>query len=313
MMMHTADGALPVDPMMADTVLADPGDRPMSAAGTPAPSTRSGIDAHVEHALPARGAHLRSVEHPLNDSVRSLLRLEHLLQRWQRLVGRTEAVDHHHALLAAFEIMEVATRRDLREDLRLELEHQRRHLDTFRGNPSIAEQVLDAAIARIDDTLSALAASPKRVEEVLAANDFLIAIRSRSAIAGGLCAFDLPAYAHWQEASPEQRRADLHRWISVPLVPLAEALDIALSLLREGGVRHALVALDGRYQHTLTSPRNGPRAPQLARVTFDTAAGLVPEITANRLQLSIQFTRPDADGNLVPDIGDAPFELTLYS
>ena len=303
---HLVTPTSPLDGEQQDlTVDTDPQAHLTPSLSPPLPGGRAQAPASAPHGL-------RSIEHPLTESVRSLLRLEHLLQRWQLLVTRADVVDHHHALLTAFEIMELGTRRDLRQDVDDELRHQQRHLESFRGNPSIAEAVLDAAIERIADTLGVLDRSPRRVETVLAANDFLIAIRSRAAVAGGLCAFDLPAYAHWQQASPEQRRADLHRWISEPLVPLAEALEIALGLLREGGHRQSLVALNGRHQQSLTGTRAGLRAPQLARVRFDMADGVVPEISANRLQIAVQFTRPEPDGSLVPDPGDAPFELTLF-
>ena len=38
-------------------------------------------------------------EYPLNESIRTMLRLEHLLDRLDQLVPRDEAVDHHFALL----------------------------------------------------------------------------------------------------------------------------------------------------------------------------------------------------------------------
>jgi cell division protein ZapD len=64
-------------------------------------------------------------EYPFNESIRTMLRLEHLFDRLGRLMPRDETVDHHYALATLFEIMDVASRADLKSDLLKELERQR--------------------------------------------------------------------------------------------------------------------------------------------------------------------------------------------
>ena len=64
-------------------------------------------------------------EYPFNESIRTMLRLEHLFDRLGRLLPRDEAVDHHHALATLFEIMDVASRADLKSDVLKDLERQR--------------------------------------------------------------------------------------------------------------------------------------------------------------------------------------------
>jgi hypothetical protein len=49
-------------------------------------------------------------EYPFNESIRTMLRLEHLFKRLTLLVPRDEPVDHHFALVTVFEIMDVASR-----------------------------------------------------------------------------------------------------------------------------------------------------------------------------------------------------------
>ena len=50
-------------------------------------------------------------EYPFNESIRTMLRLEHLFKRLTLLVPRDEPVDHHFALVTVFEIMDVASDR----------------------------------------------------------------------------------------------------------------------------------------------------------------------------------------------------------
>jgi cell division FtsZ-interacting protein ZapD len=64
-------------------------------------------------------------EYPFNEGIRTMLRLEHLFDRLGQLVARDEAVDHHFALATIFEIMDVASRADLKSDLLKEMERHR--------------------------------------------------------------------------------------------------------------------------------------------------------------------------------------------
>ena len=85
-------------------------------------------------------------EYPFNESIRTMLRLEHLFDRLGQLVARDAAVDHHFALATLFEIMDVASRADIKSDLLKELERHRTQLHGFRGHPGISEAALDEVI-----------------------------------------------------------------------------------------------------------------------------------------------------------------------
>ena len=95
-------------------------------------------------------------EYPFNESIRTMLRLEHLFDRLGQLIERDAPVDHHHALATIFEIMDVGSRADLKSDLLKELEKHRQQLAGYRGNPAIAESVLDEVMGRIDGAFARL-------------------------------------------------------------------------------------------------------------------------------------------------------------
>jgi cell division protein ZapD len=67
-------------------------------------------------------------EYPFHEGIRTMLRLEHLFKRLALLASRDDAVDHHFALGTIFEIMDVASRADLKSDLLKELERHRHQL-----------------------------------------------------------------------------------------------------------------------------------------------------------------------------------------
>jgi cell division protein ZapD len=245
-------------------------------------------------------------EYPFNESIRTMLRLEHLFDRMAGLIARDTAVDHHYALATMFEIMDVAARADLKSDVLKELERHKAQLLSYRGNPAISEAALDTVIARIDVVFNDLNQSPGKAGQALTSNEWLMSIRSRIGIPGGTCAFDLPAYFAWQQHAPEQRRVDLLRW-NETLMPLAMALQVLLGLLRESGVPHKVVAIGGQYQQSLPQTRSY----HLLRVRLPAEADLVPEISGHRLMVSIRLMRTDADFRLRPFTEECAFEIAL--
>jgi cell division protein ZapD len=245
-------------------------------------------------------------EYPLGEGIRTMLRLEHLFDRLDRLIARDEPVDHHYALATVFEIMDVASRADLKSDLLKELERHRTQLQSYRGNPQVSEAALDEVVGRLDRAFDGLNQLPGKAGQTLTGNEWLMSIRSRIGIPGGTCEFDLPAYHAWQQHPPARRRADLLGW-TAGLLPLAEALHVLLALLRDSGMPQRQVAIGGQYQQSLPVGRTF----QLMRIRLDAGPELVPEISGHRLMLSVRMMRPSDDGRLRPCTDDVVFELTL--
>lgn len=244
-------------------------------------------------------------EYPFNERIRTYLRLEHLFRRLGELIPRDHPLDHHYALATIFEVMDVAARADLKSDVMKDLERQKHVLNGYRGNPAIAESVLDEVIATLDGCFHTLNTIPGKAGQPLTENDWLMSIRSRASIPGGTCEFDLPGYYAWQHLPPEDRRADLERWAGT-LAPLAESIHLLLKLLRDSGAPQKVIASGGQLQQTLPQGRTF----QLLRLRIDPGLGLVPEISGNRLIVSVRLMRQDSD-RMQPSSDDTPFEVTL--
>ena len=247
-------------------------------------------------------------EYPFNERIRTYLRLEHLFRRLTELVTRDSALDPHYALATIFEVMDVGARADLKSDVLKDLDKQRQILNAYRGNPAIAEGVLDQVIAQLDHCFSALNGLSGKAGQSLTENDWLMSIRSRVGIPGGTCEFDLPAYYAWQHGEAQQRRADLDRWTAT-LGPLADSIQVLLKLLRDSGAPQKVMAIGGQYQQNLPQGRTF----QLLRLALDPQLGLIPEISGNRLMVSIRLMRHEADDRLHACAQDATFDLTLCS
>ena len=245
-------------------------------------------------------------EYPFNERIRTFLRLEHLFLNLGTLMARTEAIDHHYALTTMFEVMDVGARADLKADVLKDLDRQKQTLNGYRGNPNIAESMLDHVIAQLDRCFANLNSQPGKAGQSLTENDWLMAIRSRIGIPGGTCEFDLPAYYAWQFKAAEERQRDLQGWAST-LAPLAEAIQLLLKLLRDSGSPQKIAATGGQYQQNLPAGRTF----QLLRLAIDPALGLIPEISGNRLMVSIRLMQQGDDHRNHPTQADAAFELAL--
>ena len=247
-------------------------------------------------------------EYPLNESTRTLLRLERLNARLELLTMRDAAVDHHHALLTLFEMLEVLGRSDLKGDLMRELDKQKVQLEAYRGNPAVAAAALDEAIGRFSQAFSELNQLSGKLGSELLANDWLMSIRSRSAIPGGCFEFDLPSYHAWLHQAPDERRSKLKTW-AASLKPVVGGASLLLNLVRESGSPVRAAAPGGQFQQSLPQGKSY----QMLRLQMEAESGLVPEITGHRLMVSIRFMKQDEQGRYKPAGEDATFEFALCS
>lgn len=246
-----------------------------------------------------------SYEHPLNERIRTLLRLEDLYHKALYFSAKGDAEEHHVALTSIFEILDVASRADLKSDLLQELDRQKHALEPLRSNPAISEQALNGVLGEIDRTITALWEISGKIGQHIRDNEWLMSIKQRAGIPGGVCQFDLPSYHCWLSSDPGQRRRDLGNWIA-PLLPIRDGLGILLKLLRESGKSATHVAGSGVFQQMLTG-----KLSQLLRVTLESNLASVPEISANKYALNIRFITQSGDGRPRTAEGDIEFRLTF--
>ncbi len=244
-----------------------------------------------------------SYEYPLSERVRTLLRLEDLYDRVEYFIAKSEPLEHHVALLSIFEILEVSGRADLKSDLLQELERQKQTLESLRENPDISEEALDNILWQIDQASSRLFQASGKAGQELRENEWLMSIKQRTNIPGGVCEFDLPSYHYWLQQSAEQRRHDLQLWL-MPFLPIRDAISIVLKLLRESGKTSSQVAYQGIYQQMMAG-----RIAQMLRIRLSRAYHCVPEISANKYALNIRFTTQE--GMQRPKAADTEVEFEL--
>lgn len=245
-------------------------------------------------------------EYPLNERIRTLLRLEDLFERLEHFIRREHPLEHHVAITTLFELLEAAGRADLKSDLLQELDRQRNALAQFRDRPGVSQTTLSAILSKIDAAYASLGALTGKTGQHLRDNEWLMSVRSRTTIAGGACEFDLPSYHAWLHRTAKMRRRDLEAW-SAPFAPIRDSLSIVLQLLRESAQPAAQVAPAGAgFQQPL-----GGKVYQMVQVRVDPKLGAIPEISANKYLVSVRFTAQGGELRPTPFEGEVEFELSL--
>ena len=205
----------------------------------------------------------------------------------EQLIKGNDHCDHHMALAVLFEIIEVTSRGELKSDLLQELERQKRILAALRNNPEISEEALDAVLSSIETASSQLLSLSGKIGQHVRDNEWLMLIKQRACIPGGMCEFDLPSYHYWQHQDASVRRTHLEAWLS-PFQPIYDSLKILLKLLRENCKTHHFTAHQGSFQQM-----QGGRVAQMLCVSLDKNLPCVPEISANKYALNIRFVAAD--------------------
>jgi cell division protein ZapD len=244
-------------------------------------------------------------EYPLNEKIRTLLRLEDLYEKVQYFVAKADPYDHHTALVTLFEILEAATRADLKSELLQELERQKHSLEPLRQNANVDQRRLDQVLSDIERTSNTLLASAGKFGQHLRDNDWLMAIKQRCAIPGGACEFDLPSYHYWLNQDAEVRRQDILGWLR-PTLPVSDGAAIVLKLLRESVQHVSAIAIQGVYQH---SPAG--KVSQMIRIVLPREVACVPEISANKYALNIRFVSVGTSGRPHAYERDVEFGLSF--
>jgi cell division protein ZapD len=220
-------------------------------------------------------------EQPLNERMRTFLRLDFLYNQALHHNERASPWGSRAAMASLIEILAITTRGDVRSDVLKELESHLAILNEFQSRPGVDAQRLKTLVSNLlrlrSDLMSAGSA-------LLRDSEFLNAIKHRSAIPGGTCEFDLPDYYYWLTQPDDTRMRTFSQWLGL-LRPMCDAIAELLWLTRQNGRTRQEVAAGGSFN--ITFERENPL--QLLRISLPTSAGLYPEISGSHHRCSVRF------------------------
>ena len=244
-------------------------------------------------------------EQPLNERVRSLLRLEYLFERATFRMDGPSIWDSRASVEAIIDIMSIMSRTDLKTEIIQELERDAVTLEALGAKRGVDLGRLNEVLERIRQLLNDLRTGDSTPGQDLRQNELLSYVRQRSSIPAGTCSFDIPAYQHWLERPVEVRVSDIQDWLS-RFEPVRKAVELCLQLIRGSANTSREVASAGFFQRNLDSS-----APcQLVRVVVPTDASWFPEISGGRHRFSIRFVQQvDTASRPIQSTEDIAFEL----
>ena len=246
-------------------------------------------------------------EQPLNERMRTFMRLEFLYQQFLYNYEADSTWSTRATISSLLEIMAILMRGDVRSEVRKELDLQVESLQRFKSQPEVDS-------GRLGTLLGNLVASRDEIDSVgtqfmqpLKDCEFLSSIKHRSSIPGGTCEFDLPEFSHWLRQPFERRQEDVGKWLQV-IRPLCDAVTEMLWLIRESAEPTDRTAINGMYQHRMQKDTSC----RLLRVTLPAASQLYPEISGSQHRFTIRFLEwSTIDSRAVQTGHDVSFKLSI--
>ena len=226
-------------------------------------------------------------EHPLNEKVRLLMRLELIFNEIEHCKDTSKLDNVQPFFKFIFDCIELLERNDIRPTLSYYLDELERNLIRWANHPEIHDESLQSKL-REAVSLQAELANMNKACQKLKEDKFLASLRQRFAIAGGTCDFDLPHLHYWARKPNDEKQQDVAQWLGV-IAPLKQALDLSLLFLRESSPFLTRVAENAFYQD------NCDESISLLRVKYDTNLGIFPTISGSKHRFSITFMAPDSN------------------
>ncbi|MGS2720788.1 cell division protein ZapD [Paraglaciecola aestuariivivens] len=221
-------------------------------------------------------------EFPLNEKVRTYLRLEQLFKQLEQGKSAVEDWQYINFLDCLFTLLDLSERIDLRNDVLKDIELHEKNLVIWSQHPNIDNDALQFALKKILRLRTSLKGS-KKVGAELKEDRFLASVRQRFAIPGGTCSFDLPNLHYWLQQPTQTKQQHVNAWLN-ELLPIQQAIEVTLSFLRERGRFSPIKAQKGFYQG-IAEDKN-----ELIRVLCATNSGYYPMLSGNKYRYAIRFT-----------------------
>lgn len=244
-------------------------------------------------------------EHPLNERIRTFLRLELLFKQTEHFLPLEDVWSTRAAVTGLLDIVAVFARSDLKTEILKELDRHNANLSKIKQQSGVDMEALGQILDTLEDSTSVIFKQTGQIGKRLRTNDFLSSIAQRSSLPGGTCSFDLPQYHAWLREPHAQRHQQLTNWLG-DLDPIRNAIGLILSLTRTSSRGKTCTATKGIYQQSLDA--NVPA--QLVRVSMAQESNYFPEISGNKHRFNIRFLDYSDFEKITPSQDNIEFELT---
>ncbi|ANI30940.1 hypothetical protein PL78_14050 [Yersinia entomophaga] len=230
-------------------------------------------------------------EHPLNEKMRTWLRIEFLLQQLESQRNLDNIASALTFFRTASDLIDVLERGEVRTDLLKELERQQQKLQAWADVPGVDMALIDELRAQLKSRASVLMSAP-RIGQSLKEDRMISLVRQRLSIPGGCCSFDLPTLHIWLHLPQEQRNQHTNELLGT-LIPLNQSLTMILDLIRQSGPLRNQISLNGFFQDNADGA-------DLLRLRISMEHQLYPQVSGHKTRYAIRFLPLDSENGTVP-------------
>ena len=231
-------------------------------------------------------------EQPLNERVRTFLRLEYLFKQAAHHLSHDSEWDSRATLVCILDILAIFGNTNLKSEVLKELERHSSNLKRHEQNPDIDHTHLHGLLDKITAHMDSMHQINGQIASELRSSEFLLSIRQRSAIPGGTCDFDLPAFHYWLKQPAKNRSRDLAAWLG-NFDEIGQSIQLILSLTRESTPMKPTLAQGGIFQRSLD-----PNLPfQLVRIALPAGLPYYAELSGGRHRFTVRFLQFSISGD----------------
>lgn len=243
-------------------------------------------------------------EQPLNERMRSFLRLEHLFKQAAYTLRGYSIWDSRSTLTSITSILDLLARNDLKTELLKELERQEKTLSALSDLAGVDKEQLNNILKQIETSQQNILDFNGQLGQDIRDHELLNSLRQRSSIVGGTCDFDIPYLHYWLQQPPEYRIEKLEAWLE-KLEIISHPISLVLDIIRESSSPINVTAEKGFYQQNIDS--NSPV--QLIRVGLTRESEYFPEISAGKQRFSVRFMLHKDAERAIQTSDDINFQL----
>ncbi|TKI08766.1 cell division protein ZapD [Martelella alba] len=237
-------------------------------------------------------------EHPLNEKMRTWLRLEFLLHQLYHCPELAEIANALTFFRTISDLLDILERGDVRTEIMKELERQQQKMQQWDGVPGVDSGRVRTLRDELKQNAAVLMSAP-RLGQALREDKLIGSVRQRLSIPGGCCSFDLPGLHIWLHLPQNQRNAQVGAWLKT-LDPLHTALFMTLDLIRHSGTFKSQISLNGFFQDNAEDA-------DLLRLRVPLIYQLYPQVSGHKTRYAIRFLSLDSENGVVPN--RLPFDL----
>lgn len=237
-----------------------------------------------------KGTEFVLYEHPLNEQVRTYLRLETLFNRQKELtenITQTSTISALHNLL---EILDCLDRGDIKGDILKELDQQKLHFQQLADSPYIDELKLKTFLKQLDQIFKWLTQYPGKFGSHLRKDRFIELINNRMRIPGGSCSFDIPELHQFLHRPIAIKEDQFDSWFE-HFAGLHQSIKILLRLFRENANFKQVTTEGGYFSHNVSKGHSA----QMVRIKLPSATINFPEVSGSKHCFNIRFLIPQSD------------------